>query len=444
MKLQYSSKLGWPLIIFFSFVPLIIWMITPYSLDQRFLRSGHFNYGMTMTAIGQVLGMVGMAMFALNLVLSARLKWLEGLFGGMNKVYIAHHILGGLAFVLLLLHPLFIVAKYIPNAAMQAVKMLFLLSPTWDVRFGVIALMLMILFLVLTFFVKLPYHIWKWTHKFMGLAFFFASLHVLLIPSDVTQVAILKYYMFFLVVLGFAAIFYRTVLGFYFVPKLEYVVEEIRTVNPSIIEIVMKPKDEKHCMRYTPGQFIFIGFPNNKGLEEVHPFSLSSQPEGVCISIGVKALGDYTAHVKELKAGDRAIIEGPFGRTSYKYYKTKEQIWVAGGIGITPFLGMARSLKPEDDYKVDLYYSAVSLPDAAFNDELVRIAETNPNFRLIPWYGKEKGFLSAEAIIKESGGVLGKEIFICGPPGMMKALKDQFGKWKVPVARVHSEEFSMN
>jgi len=443
MKLEYSSKLGWPLIILISAVPLIIWALFPYSLDQRFLRSGHFNYGMTTTAIGQVLGLVGMAMFALNFVLSARLKWLEGLFGGMNKIYIAHHILGGLAFVLLLLHPLLIVAKYLPNAAMQALTLL-LFGTSWDVRFGVIALGLMILFLVLTFFIKLPYHIWKFTHQFLGLAFFFASLHVLLIPSDVTQVNMLKYYMFFLIVLGFAAILYRTVLGFYFVPRLEYMIQEIRAVNSSILEIVMKPKDEERCIRYIPGQFIFIGFPDSKGLEEVHPFSLSSQPEGVCISIGVKALGDYTGRMKELKVGDRAVIEGPFGRTSYKYYQTKEQIWVAGGIGITPFLGMARSLKQGDEYKVDLYYSAKDRSEAAFLPELEEIARLNPNFRVIPWMANEKSFLSAEAIVKESEGVLGKEIFICGPPGMMKALKEQFTQWKVPVSKVHSEEFSMN
>ena len=51
---------------------------------------------------------------------------------------------------------------------------------------------------------------------------------------------------------------------------------------------------------------------------------------------------------------------------------------------------------------------------------------------------------SAEAIVKESQGVLAKEIFLCGPPPMMKALKEQFGKWKVPVANIHSEEFSIN
>ena len=61
----------------------------------------------------QALGLSGMAMFALNLVLSARLKWLESIFGGMNKIYIAHHILGGLAFILLLLHPLFLSDPYV-------------------------------------------------------------------------------------------------------------------------------------------------------------------------------------------------------------------------------------------------------------------------------------------------------------------------------------------
>ncbi len=457
MKLQYTSKIGWPLLILLSFIPLIIWMFTPYSLDQRFIRGGQFNYGLTMQALGQALGLVGMAMFALNLVLGARLAWIEGLFGGMNKVYIAHHILGGLSFILLLLHPLFLVAQYITAGAkgMQNGFITFVANPHCYANFGVtnpecsylwgvIALILMILFLVITFFGKLPYHIWKLTHKFLGVAFFFGALHVLFIPSDVTAVAVLKYYMFFLVVIGFTGIFYRTILGSILVPRTEYVIDEIKQVNPTIVEIVMHPKNDKKCITYKPGQFIFIGFPDVSGLGEVHPFSLSSQPEGVCISIGVKGLGDYTKRLNELRPGMRAIIEGPFGRTSYIYYPKKDQIWIAGGIGITPFLGMARSLKHDDEYKIDLYYSAMSLEDAAFDAELNALAVGNPNFRLIPWYGKEKGFLSADAIIAESHGVLGKEIFLCGPPGMMKALKTQFAKWKVPVANIHSEEFSMN
>lgn len=457
MKLQYSSKLGWPILLLLSFAPLILWAIFPYSFDKRFMRGGAIQYAMTMTALGQALGLVGMAMFALNLILSARLKSLESLFGGMNKIYIAHHILGGLSFIFLLLHPLFLIARYLSGGAMAIKNTLVLyvlnpvcfehfsmLNPDCATSFGVTSLVFMILFLVLTFFVDLPYDTWKFTHKFLGMAFFFGAVHALFIPSDVATVIALKYYMFTLIVAGFIAILYRTVLGYYFIPQIEYVIEEVRTVNPSTVEIMMRPKDEKHCIRYIPGQFIFVGFPDSLGLEEVHPFSLSSQPEGVCISIGVKALGDYTGHLRELKVGARALVEGPFGRTSYKYYKTKEQVWIAGGIGITPFLGMARSLRPDDDYRVDLYYSIKERSEGAFLEELEAIAKINTNFRVIPWVANEKGFLTAEAVVKESGGVLGKEIFICGPPPMMKALRTQFAKWKVPVAKLHSEEFSLN
>jgi predicted ferric reductase len=258
------------------------------------------------------------------------------------------------------------------------------------------------------------------------------------------MVVALKYYMWALIAIGSAGFIYRTILGAWVVPRLEYIVEEIKQVNSNIIEIIMRPKDGEHAFTYRPGQFIFIGFPDVNSLKEVHPFSLTSEPGSDRIAIGVKSLGDYTKRLNELKTGMRAVIEGPFGRTSYVYYPNKEQIWIAGGIGITPFLGMARSLKPEDGYKVDLYYSAATAEDAAFKEELKNIASRNPNFRLIDWYGMEKGFLNADAIIKESNGVASKEIFLCGPPPMMHALKNQFDKWKVPASHIHSEEFALN
>lgn len=457
MKLEYTSRLGWPILIILSTAPLLIWSVAPYSFDKRFLANGVFDPKLTMTSLGQALGLVGMAMFSLNFALSARLKWMESFFGGMNKIYIAHHILGGLAFILLLLHPLFIVGRYVVDggAALGAMLVSFVAHPACYVHlrffapecstlWGVVGLALMIVFLYITFFVKLPYQTWKLTHQFLGLAFFFGALHVLTIPSDVAVVVALKYYMFALIAIGFLGIFYRTLLGFIFVPRVEYVVSDVQQINKNIVEIRLLPKHPKRRIIHKPGQFVFVGFPDVTGLQEVHPFSISSSPDNNHLTLGVKALGDFTSRLRELQPGMRAIIEGPFGRTSYVYYPRKEHIWIAGGIGITPFLGMARSLRQDDGYKVDLYYSAATAEDAAFDAELRDIARKNPNFRLIPWYGQEKGFLNAEAIVKESQGVIGKEIFLCGPPPMMKALREQFMKWKVPVRRIHSEEFALS
>lgn len=455
MKFPDVSKLGWPIILLLSFLPFFIWMFTPLTLDKRFMSGGVWNFALTMQALGQALGLVGMAMFALNFVLSARLRFLESLFGGMNRVYIAHHILGGVSFILLLVHPLFLILQYIGMGAigMKSAYVLYLvnpfcyahfslLNPECSYLFGVIALVLMILFLVLTFFIRLPYHIWKLTHKFLGLAFFFGALHALFVSSDVTQSQVLQYYLWFLVAIGFASIMYRTILGALLIPRREYVVDEVKQVDPHIVEIMMHAKDGR-SMSFMPGQFVFIGFPDTKGLEEVHPFSLSSSPGTDKLSIGVKALGDYTKRLHQITPGSRAVIEGPFGRTSYVHYPRKEQIWIAGGIGVTPFLSMARSLTRESDYKVDMYYSASSAEDAAWSEELRAIAAGNPNFRLIPWYGTQKGYLTADIIAAESKNLLGKEIFVCGPPAMMNSIKSQFTKWRVPVNCVHSEEFSI-
>ncbi|HSE35001.1 MAG TPA: ferric reductase-like transmembrane domain-containing protein, partial [Candidatus Paceibacterota bacterium] len=249
-----GMKLGWPIIIVASVIPIVLWALA-YPLETRFVGAAwQTTFRLVTTSIGQMLGLAGMAMFALNLALAARVRWMEDLFGGMNKVYIAHHILGGLAFVLLLFHPLFLALKFLLSGGSGAIQFFFFSSDP-AVNYGIIALGLMILFLVLTFFVKLPYHIWKFTHKFLGAAFFFASLHVLLIASDVTMVKALKYYMFTLVVIGFAAIIYRTILGTLVVPRREYVVESVACVNDTITEVRLKHKEGTQ-MRFQPGQFI--------------------------------------------------------------------------------------------------------------------------------------------------------------------------------------------
>jgi predicted ferric reductase len=447
MPTLWRSKLGWPLVIVLSVIPAILWALSSPSILGRFIATDgdlQMTYRFTMTSIGQLLGLVGMGMFAVNFVLATRAKWLEDLFGGMNKVYIAHHILGGIAFVLLLFHPLFLSLRYLVfDSGLSIAANLFLFSKDPAINFGIIGLGLMQIFLILTFFVNLPYPFWKFTHKFLGLAFFFASLHVLFIDSDVTYVKYLQWYMWFLVTIGFISILYRTILGYWLIPTRVFRVSSIRNENSSIREITLEAADGKP-FDFHPGQFIFISFPDIPGLEESHPFSISSAPNGGMLTLGIKALGDFTKDLGRLTPGARAIVEGPFGRTSHAYMEKKKQVWIAGGIGITPFLGMARSFTPENGYEVDLYYSLIDRTDQPFVAELEEIARRCPNLRFIPWFTKESGFLSAEDILKHSNGVADKDIILCGPSPMMKFLKEQFKKWDISSRSVHSEEFALN
>src|SRR5260221_6771840 len=95
-----KSSLGWILIIFLSLSPIIPWSIVQ-PIHSRFTD----QYS-SFKSIAELLGLIGVSLFSLNFVLSTRMKILEDFFGGMNRMYIAHHIFGGVALILLLFHPL--------------------------------------------------------------------------------------------------------------------------------------------------------------------------------------------------------------------------------------------------------------------------------------------------------------------------------------------------
>jgi len=438
IRMIYSvkNKFGFPLALVFSFIPAVFWVIMM-PVSARFLSPVAF-----LTSLGQLFGLIGMAMFCVTIVLNTRLKYFEDWFGGMNRVYIAHHMLGAIAFVLLLFHPLFLAIKYVLFSVVSAA--FFLLSSDIIILFGTGALLSMMLFLVFTFFIKLPYQWWRLTHQLMAASFFLACLHVYFISSDISSSVLLRAYIFFLIVVAFVAVGYRVLFHGFFVKRYAYSVERVVMMNANVFEITLVPKDPAHRMKYIPGQFVFMALKGSAVVSsEVHPFSISSGEDEAALVLTIKNLGDYTARLKDIVPGTHALIEGPFGRFSYRRYPHARQIWIAGGIGITPFLSMAKSLK-ENDIFADLYYSVNDQTEAVGLSDLMRVAGQNKNFKVIPFYAKERGgFLTGAYIAETSKDIKNKEIFLCGPPPFMLAMKKQFMALGVAKKQIHSEEFNL-
>ncbi len=451
---------GWIITVIICAISVLLWLrINP--LSSLFVG----DFSSIMLAWGRLTGIVGMIMYALNLIYSTRLRFLEDLFGGLNRVYIAHHILGGLALILLCFHPLFLSLQYVSTSLRDAG---FLLIPhdlvpisalfdtgsnfhadvlqQWAIFWGIVAFWGMVILLTITFFVKLPYQIWLFTHKFLGPAFFLAGLHVLFIRSDTSASALLKYYIMLITLLGIVAFVYRTLMPKILIRRYQYQVMGVNMQNSSVAKIIMQPRQA--VMSYKPGQFVFIRFIKS-GVKEItnewHPFSISSTPGGGSLEITAKALGDFSGGLSKLSPGTVAEIEGAYGRFTYTNYKNLNQIWIAGGIGITPFLSMAKSL-PAGGYSIDLYYSVKSESELVEWQQLADIAMSrNGNFRLIPFVSDvQKGFLDTKFMLQYSKDFRGKEIFICGPPPMMKSIKGQLLKSGVDKKNIHSEEFAMS
>ncbi len=453
-RLEYA--LGWGITLVLCFIPVVIWQdMHPISNIQTLSAA--------MLSFGRVAGLVGMVMYALNLVYATRLRFLEYLFGGLNRVYIAHHLLGGFALILLTFHPLFLALRYVNSSMLQAALLLLpngltpidalfntsheyhdLVLEQWAITFGIIAFWGMVVLLLFTFFIQMPYRLWLFTHKFLGVAFFFGGLHVFFIDSDTSSNTLLRYYMLGVAAVGLIAFAYRTLAGNILIRKYKYEISSVDVVAGNVTQINMTHLKEK--MSYKPGQFVFVRFFAGKGSgisKEWHPFSISSGTKDAMLQLSIKGLGDYTNALSALKPGDTAEIEGAYGRFTYTNFKNKHQIWVAGGIGVTPFISMAKGIA-DDKHIIDLYYSVNTSSELIDWPTLSGIAKDNKNFRVIPFIGdQQKGFLSTDFIKKYSGDLKGKEIFICGPPPMMKSLRQQFKHEGLPGTSIHSEEFAM-
>ena len=167
-----------------------------------------------------------MAMFSLVMILSARLKFFEKFFNGINEAYVSHHNLGAISFCLLLFHPLLLAINYL-SISFSAAALYLLPGQNFAQNLGIYGLFVMIIGLVITFYTKLKYQIWKYTHKFMGVAFIFAFFHVMLIGFDISANFWLRNYLFVLGILAIGAYFYRAILGFILVKNYEYKVKDI-------------------------------------------------------------------------------------------------------------------------------------------------------------------------------------------------------------------------
>jgi len=434
MPIFFRKNIGWLSLALLAALPALRWLfLAPLSL--RFS-----DFGSAATSLGQIFGLTGLAMFSLNLILASRLKIFDEIFYGLNRMYNFHRANGTIAFSLLLFHPLFLVFNYLRFSVREAALFLLPFAGVSAKTYGSIALGIMAVLIIMTFYVKIKYHYWKISHKFMTLAFVFALLHVFFIGSDVSRDPILRTYLLSLGFIGLAAGSYRAWLSGFFNKDFTYQVVNLNQLNLDVVEIGLEPVGR--AMKYRAGQFVFLRLKGVAVSRESHPFSMSSSPAEKNLKFLIKNLGDYTAELRSLRVGDLALVEGPFGKFSFDKLTAKKQIWLAGGIGIAPFLGLAADLAGRD-YEVDLYYSVKDKPEAVLLDQLMNLSSANHNFKVRPWYSNEQGRISGEKISELSHGLKDKEIFICGPLIFMTSLREQLMKLGVSGAKIHWEKFDL-
>jgi len=390
-------------------------------------------------AVGIALGAASIAAMSMTLILATRPRVLEPLFGGLDRMYAARKWLGIAALALMIGHntlepelEAFVretrlgqVASDLGELALNGFIGLILIS--WIKRIPFTQL-------------ELPWPLWRFTHRFTGVLFAMAAFHQLAIDQPEGLDGALTLYLNALSLTGLAAWVFTQFIA----PSLRsrtFVVEDIIRQG-SVTELSLRP--EGRPMRWKPGQFAFVSA-SQASTGEAHPFTIAAAPNPTGnLRLGIKALGGWTRRLPErLRTGQRIRVEGPYGRFLFRK-RVPRQIWLAAGIGITPFLAWAEALGPANRTQIVLVWSVSTRAEAFASDRLASVAARQPGFAVHIVVSAEEGRLSAQTLTALAPfSPRQAELFYCGPKGLREAIVSGLKALGESPRRVHHEAFEL-
>jgi predicted ferric reductase len=284
------------------------------------------------------------------------------------------------------------------------------------------------------------YEDWKKLKRWIGIFFILGFFHSLTVDALDARIAITWTMIFFII--GTVSYLYTEVFGGIFKKSLPYKVEAVKHPNNSSTEVTLRARKDP-IKKQRAGQFLFVRFPSDKDLNESHPFTISSAPAEDVLRLTIKASGNFTRDLfAKLKEGTDAVIEGAYGMFDYKAGGQK-QIWIAGGIGLTPFLSFIRDMNGSLAHDVDFYYTVRHPEEALFVDEIKAADERNPRLRAHIRFSATEGSLTIDHILKNADGdIKDYHVYLCGPLPMIQAFEKKFLELRLPQDQIHYEEFN--
>jgi predicted ferric reductase len=195
-------------------------------------------------------------------------------------------------------------------------------------------------------------------------------------------------------------------------------------------------------LRAHPGQFFVWRFLDRHRWWTAHPFSLSAAPDGESLRITVKALGDHSGRLGEVRPGTRVLAEGPFGVFTDRVRRRDKVVLIAGGIGITPIRALLETMRGD----IVVLYRALAHADLIFREELERIALARGavvHYIVGDHRGGGADLLSAMHLKELVRDIEERDVFLCGPPAMTAVLEQNVRRARVPRRHIHTERFAL-
>jgi predicted ferric reductase len=385
-----------------------------------------FGFKRVLLLAGQVTGLVAGCLLLMQVVLAARLKSLDRIFG-LDRLFRYHRRSGIIIAALVIIHP---IAIFIADD-----RIFIPLQRRYWPEFVGLFLTLLIVFMVVTGHwragLRLVFQRWWPIHRIAGmLAVTAFGIHLLSVNDTFEQKLPWLMAIGALVLCGLVFLWIRTRPLRSRVRPLRVSAIEPAGADAVRLEVVA---DGTHLPGYLPGQFGFITVSSDRVSSEEHPFTIASSPaEPKALEFIVRTTGDWTAQLPNLRPQDGVLFDGPYGLFGHlPISKQTEIIMIAGGIGITPMLSMLRYMAESDNQrKITLLWSNQTPDHIVLPDAFEKLAAQLKGLHIVhvmtraSGYSGERGRLDRSKLKRFlSGCSRSAAVMICGPDHMMQDVR---------------------
>ncbi len=399
--------------------------------------------------IGRITALIGTYLVLWQLLFLSRIPWLERALG-MEALMGLHRWNGYAALTLLLAHAVTQTMGYASTAKIGFVTQLVDFAQHYDgLLAAMVALVLFVAVTVLSIAIvrkHMAYETWYFVHLYAYLAVLLAFGHELATGSDfLGNPVFVAYWWALYIAVGACLLFYRVIAPLRLYARHRFRVERVEREGNKAVSLYVGGRDLAE-FAFEPGQFAVWRFLDGRRWWEAHPFTMSLPPNGQHLRLTVKKIGDFTTSMGSVRVGTPVLVEGPFGRFTSEVASREKALLIAGGIGITPLRVLAEDLT-DLGADVCLLYRARRSADVALRGELDRLAqERGVRVEYLLSDRESHGrrgadWLRPQNLAKLVPDVAQREIYLCGPAGMMAAVTTALRQLEVPYRQIHTEVF---
>lgn len=405
------------------------------------------------TSIGRLAGLVAADLLLIQVLLMARIPWVERVFG-QDTLARWHRYVGFASFDLIVVHIILVTIGYAATDRHGVVYESWYLTTTYPAMLLAVAGFAALVAVVVTSLRaarrKLRYESWHLLHLYAYAGVGLALPHQLWTGADFVLTPVARLYWWTAWILTAASILtFRIGLPVWRSVRHDLRVAAVVPEADGVHSIYLRGHD-LHRLQVQAGHFFNWRFLHGTGWMRAHPFSLSAAPRPDLLRITVKDLGDGSGALPaSLRAGTRVLIEGPYGRLTGAVRRRRRITFIACGIGITPL----RALLESEYYRrgeAVLLYRAANTEEFTFAEEIEHLAH-NRGVTVIYLPGPRgpdnswlpAGYGNPEALLRQNvPGIADSDVYICGPEPWMDGVRESLYRLAVPSEHVHLERFA--